>query len=167
MPAASSSQAGPDSLARQRESVGWLTRNSAATSREVRSGAGEVSSMNNPITTGCWYNAPILLWLPPLYQLARGRPSVLEFQKTSVVGRSQRRETTMSRTSRSAPKPALRTIRVWFEGRDVTDEDPALWPWPWDQHWADGWRPAEGPNSTAPGLVAGGVQPITSSHKNP
>jgi hypothetical protein len=23
--------------------------------------------------------------------------------------------------------------RVWREGRDVTDEDPVTWPWPWSQ----------------------------------
>lgn len=24
--------------------------------------------------------------------------------------------------------------RVWSGGRDVTDEDPASWPWPWNPH---------------------------------
>jgi hypothetical protein len=37
--------------------------------------------------------------------------------------------------------------RVWSRGRDVTDESPESWPWPWSKYWAAGWRPDNGPNS--------------------
>lgn len=62
------------------------------------------------------------------------------------------------------PKPADRTIRVWSEERDATNEDPALWSWPWDVRWTAGrWVASNrGPNSTTPGLVEGGV-----GHANP
>ena len=31
--------------------------------------------------------------------------------------------------------------RVWSNGGDVTDENPAAWPWPWSAYYAQGWRP--------------------------
>lgn len=33
--------------------------------------------------------------------------------------------------------------RVWLEGRDITDEDPSTWPWPWSKYYALGWRPIQ------------------------
>lgn len=63
---------------------------------------------------------------------------------------------------RRTEKPADRTIRVWNEGQDVTDGDPAAWPWPYSEWWEAGWRPAGGPNATAPGLVEDGRAPISS-----
>lgn len=47
------------------------------------------------------------------------------------------------------PRLVDRTIRVWADGRDVTDEDPSTWHWPYTEYWAQGWRPEAGPNSTA------------------
>lgn len=63
---------------------------------------------------------------------------------------------------RRTEKPADRTLRVWNDGHDVTDCDPAAWPWPYSEWWAAGWRPAEGPNSTAPGLIEGGRRALRS-----
>lgn len=51
-------------------------------------------------------------------------------------------------------RPADRTLRVWRDVRDVTDGDPASWGWPYSDWYADGWRPAEGPNSG--GYIPGG-----------
>ncbi|MDZ4044696.1 MAG: hypothetical protein U1E32_02825 [Rhodoglobus sp.] len=56
-----------------------------------------------------------------------------------------------------APKPTDRALRVWHDGRDITDDDPATWGWPYSDWFAQGWRPAGGPNSTLPGLVDGGI----------
>ena len=56
-----------------------------------------------------------------------------------------------------AVRPADRTLRVWSNGRDVTDEDPHTWDWPYSDWYAQGWRPAAGPNSE--GWIPGGVPP--------
>lgn len=32
-------------------------------------------------------------------------------------------------------------LRVWSEGRDITNEPPETWPWPWSKYYAEGWRP--------------------------
>lgn len=56
-----------------------------------------------------------------------------------------------------AEKPADRTLRVWCDGRDITDEDPRTWHWPYSDWFTQGWRPAAGPNSAVPGLIEGGV----------
>lgn len=48
---------------------------------------------------------------------------------------------------RCAPRPTVRTLRVWSNARDITDEDPTMWPWPYSDWWAQGWRPAAGPNA--------------------
>jgi hypothetical protein len=61
----------------------------------------------------------------------------------------------MSRHPRRTVKPADRTIRVWSSARDITDENPAAWPWPYSDWYEQGWRPAEGPNSS--GGSGGGV----------
>lgn len=50
---------------------------------------------------------------------------------------------------RRAPRPISRTLRVWHEGRDITDEAPTGWPWPYSDWWEQGWRPATGPNAAA------------------
>lgn len=57
----------------------------------------------------------------------------------------------------TAVKPKDRTLRVWSDGHDITDHDPSTWHWPYTDWWAQGWRPATGPNSTTPGLVEGGA----------
>ena len=31
--------------------------------------------------------------------------------------------------------------KVYRGGRDVTDDDPSTWPWPWSMYYAEGWRP--------------------------
>ena len=46
-----------------------------------------------------------------------------------------------------AEPPTDRTLRVWNNGHDITDDNPATWNWPYSDWWAAGWRPAEGPNS--------------------
>jgi len=56
-----------------------------------------------------------------------------------------------------AARPADRTLRVWSNGRDLTDEDPATWEWPYSDWYAQGWRPLDGPNSN--GWVEGGRPP--------
>ena len=60
-----------------------------------------------------------------------------------------------------AVRPADRTLRVWSNGRDLTDEDPATWGWPYSDWYAQGWRPAAGPNSA--GALPGGV-PMAGLH---
>lgn len=60
-------------------------------------------------------------------------------------------------TRPTAEKPADRTLRVWCDGRDITDENPTSWQWPYSDWFAQGWRPLEGPNASLPGLVEGGV----------
>lgn len=31
--------------------------------------------------------------------------------------------------------------KVYAGGRDVTDQPPETWPWPWSRYYAEGWRP--------------------------
>ena len=57
----------------------------------------------------------------------------------------------------NAEKPADRTLRVWSDGQDITDQDPATWGWPYADWFAQGWRPLRGPNADLPGLVEGGA----------
>lgn len=47
-----------------------------------------------------------------------------------------------------AQAPGDRTLRVWSSGRDITDEDPRTWGWPYADWWEQGWRPESGPNCT-------------------
>lgn len=56
-----------------------------------------------------------------------------------------------------ATRPADRTLRVWSNGRDVTDDDPRSWPWPYSDWYAQGWRPVDGPNRD--GALPGGLPP--------
>lgn len=39
---------------------------------------------------------------------------------------------------------------VWDNGYNVTDNDPATWPWPYSKYYAEGWRPYSGPNADPP-----------------
>lgn len=54
-----------------------------------------------------------------------------------------------------AQRPSDRTLRVWSNGHDLTDLDPATWEWPYSDWYAQGWRPVDGPNSE--GAIPGGV----------
>lgn len=50
---------------------------------------------------------------------------------------------------------------VWADGRDVTDQAPESWPWPYTKMWVEGWHPGSGPNAdppSAPGRRVAGMR---------